>query len=115
VLRRRTGGDGGLTQPHGDDVDPEVVERWPTLAATPAGGTSTRGATALTFALAGATPAVGGGMLTRGRRSRSRGPSWGADRRSAGGLPLERRLSARGGAVEGRCRGGSLEGHGELL
>jgi hypothetical protein len=31
------------------------------------------------------------------------------------GLPLWRRLSAKGGAVESRCWGGSFEGHGELL
>jgi hypothetical protein len=41
--RRRTGGAGGLTQPHGDSAGPGVVERRPTLAPTPAGGTSTRG------------------------------------------------------------------------
>jgi hypothetical protein len=39
--RRRAGGTGALTRPHGDGADPGVVERRPALAATPAGGTST--------------------------------------------------------------------------
>jgi hypothetical protein len=74
---RRTGGAGGLTQPHGDNAGPGVVERRPTLVATPIGGTSTRGAAAPMSALVGATAAVDGGMLTRVRRSRGEGPSGG--------------------------------------
>jgi hypothetical protein len=97
--RRRTRCIGGLT-PHGDGAGPGVVKRRPTLAAIPAGGTSTVGAAAPTSALAVATTSVDGGSRTRGRRCRGRGPSGGPGRRSAGGLSPGRRLCTRGGAVE---------------
>jgi hypothetical protein len=87
--RRRTGGAGGLTRPHGDGAGPGVVERRPTLAATPTGRTSTRGVAAPTSALAGATAAGSGGMLTRGRRSRGGGRA---------GVPVD---GARGGYPPG--------------
>jgi hypothetical protein len=110
--RRRTGGTGGLTRPHGDGVGPGVVERRPALAATPAGGTSTGGAAIPTSALARATDAVDSGSRTRGR---GRGPSRAPNRLSARGLSPGRRLSTRGGAVDCRGRRGSLDRHGELL
>jgi hypothetical protein len=80
-----TGGVGGLTRPHRDGAGLGVIERRPTLAATAAGGTSTRGAPP--SALAGATAGIGGRMLTRGRRRCSWGPSVGLGRWSTEGCP----------------------------
>jgi hypothetical protein len=42
--RQMSGGAGGLTRPHRDGAGPGVIEQRPTLTATPAGGTSMRGA-----------------------------------------------------------------------
>jgi hypothetical protein len=68
---RRTRGAGGLTKPHGDGSGPGVVEGRPALAATPAGGTSTRGAATLASAFAGRRPPsaveAGRGAVAGGR------------------------------------------------
>jgi hypothetical protein len=66
--RRGTGGTRCLARPHGDCPGPGVVEGRPRVAATTAGGTTTRGSATPTAALAGATTSVGRGSRTRGRR-----------------------------------------------
>jgi hypothetical protein len=114
---RRTGGAGGLTRPHGDGVGPGVVDRRATGAATPAGETATRGVAAPTSALAGRRPplVVECGRGARGGAVGAEHGPWSTARGMAAPPPPRRCLGARGGAVEGRCLGGSLEGHGELL
>jgi hypothetical protein len=84
--RRRTGGTRCLARPHGDGPGPGVVEGRPRVAATPAGGTTTRGAAAPTAALAGATTPVGRGSRTRGRRDGRWGAGGSPGRRRTGGL-----------------------------
>jgi hypothetical protein len=66
--RRGTRGTRCLARPHGDGPGPGVVEGRPRVAATPAGGTTTRGSATPTAGLAGATTSVGRGSRTRGRR-----------------------------------------------
>jgi hypothetical protein len=65
---RGTGGTRCLARPHGDGPGPGVVEGRPRKAATPAGGTTTRGSATPTAALAGATTSVGCGSRMRGHR-----------------------------------------------
>ena len=89
VRRAGAEGRGGtrcLARPHGDGPGPGVVEGRPRVAATPAGGTTTRGAAAPTAALAGATTPVGRGSRTRGRRDGRWGAGGSPGRRRTGGL-----------------------------
>jgi hypothetical protein len=85
------------------------------VAATPTGGTTTRGAATPTVALAGATTTVDRGSWTRSRRD----DGWRVGR-SPGRwrtivLAPQRRLTAGRRAVESRGRSGRLIRHGELL
>jgi hypothetical protein len=72
--RQGTGGTRCLARPHGDGPGPGVVEGRPRVAATPAGGTTTRGFATPTAALVGATTSVGRGSWTRGRRDGGQEP-----------------------------------------
>jgi hypothetical protein len=85
------------------------------VAATPAGGTTTRGAATPTAALAGATTTVGRGSRTRSRRDDGWRAGRSPGRRGTSGLAPRRRLTAGRSAVESRGRSGRLIRHGELL
>jgi hypothetical protein len=85
------------------------------VAASPAGGTTTRGSATPTAAVAGATTSVGRGSRTRGRRDSGWRAGVSPGRRRTGGLAPRRRLTAGRSAVESRGRSGRLIRHGELL
>jgi hypothetical protein len=84
--RRGAGGTVCLAWPHGDGPGPGVVDGRPRVAATPAGGTTTRGSATPTAALAGATTPVGRGSRTRGRRDGGWRAGRSPGRRRTGGL-----------------------------
>jgi hypothetical protein len=84
--RRGTGGTRCLARPHGDGPGPGVVERRPRVAATPVGGTTTRGSATPTAALAGVTTSVGHGSWTRGRRDGGWRAGRSPSRQRTGGL-----------------------------
>jgi hypothetical protein len=85
------------------------------VAATPAGGTTTRGPATPTAALAGAMTSVGRGSRTRSRRDGGWRAGRSLGRRRMGGLAPRRRLTAGRSAVESRGWSRRLIRHGELL
>jgi hypothetical protein len=85
------------------------------VTTAPVGGTSARGTTTPTTALARVTTTVSGEGMARGRDGARLGAPMDEVRGGGGGLPPRRRLGTSGGAVEGRDRRGSLVRHAELL
>jgi hypothetical protein len=85
------------------------------VAATPAGGTTMRGAATPTTALVGVMTSVGHGSRTRSRWDNGWRVGRSPGRRRTGGLAPRRWLTASRSAIESQGWSGRLIRHGELL